>query len=161
MLQLFFFCYGLAIIGNEAGLPFLVLDRFVAAVLTFSLNYAAYFAEIYRAGIVSVDHGQYEASKALGLTPRQTMFRIILPQTLRRIIPPLSNETITLMKDTALATVIAVPDLLKVAKDANNRDNNVTAYLVVAVIYLALTFILTLIYRRIEKLSSRHERKAV
>lgn len=161
MLQLFFFYYGLGIMANNMDLALLRLSRFVAVVLTFSLNYAAYFAEIYRAGIQSIDRGQYEAAKTLGFSRTGTMFRIIIPQTIRRIIPPVSNETITLVKDTALANVIAVPELLKVAKDAANRDTNPTAYLLAAMCYLAITFVLTVVYQRLEKRFSRHEQEAV
>ena len=161
MLQLFFFYYGLGIIAYNAGLPYLALGRVPAAVVTFALNYAAYFAEIYRAGIQSIDQGQYEAAKTLGFTRRRTMFKIIIPQTIRRIIPPVCNETITLVKDTALVYVIAVPELLKVARDATNRDTNTTGYFIAALFYLAITFVLTMIYQRLEKRFSRHEREAV
>lgn len=161
MLQLFFFYYGLGILAQGSGLVFLQFDRFPAAVLTFALNYSAYFAEIYRAGIQSIDRGQYEAAKTLGFTRGQTMLKIIIPQTIRRIIPPVSNETITLVKDTALANVIAVSELLKVAKDAANRDTNTTAYLLAAAMYLVITFVLTLVYRQLEKRFSRHEQEAI
>lgn len=161
MLQLFFFYYGLGILANNTGMTFLRLNRFPAVVLTFALNYAAYFAEIYRAGIQSIDRGQYEAAKTLGFSRTRTMFKIIIPQTITRIIPPVSNETITLVKDTALANVIAVPELLKVAKDASNRDTNPTAYLLAAGCYLVITFILTVVYQKLEKRFSRHEREAV
>ncbi|MDR0362289.1 MAG: amino acid ABC transporter permease [Planctomycetota bacterium] len=161
MLQLFFFYYGLGIMANQSGLLFLRLARFPAVVITFALNYAAYFAEIYRAGIQSIDRGQYEAAKTLGFSRSRTMFRIIIPQTIRRIIPPVSNETITLVKDTALANVIAVPELLKVAKDASNRDTTTTAYFLAAMGYLAITFVLTVVYQKLEKRFSRHEQEAV
>ncbi len=161
MLQLFFFYFGLGIMANNTGLLFLRFDRFTAVLLAFSLNYAAYFAEIYRAGIESIDRGQYEAAKSLGFTRSLTMIRIIIPQTIRRIIPPVSNETITLVKDTALANVIAVSELLKAAKDAANRDTDTTAYLLAAVVYLAITFVLTVVYRRLEKRFSRHDQEAV
>ena len=161
MLQLCFFFYGLGIIANTTGMLFLRFDRFPAAILTFTLNYAAYFAEIYRAGIQSIDRGQYEAAKALGFSRTRTMLRIIIPQTIRRIIPPVSNETITLNKDTALVYVIALPELLKSAKDAANRDTNPTAYLLAAVCYLILTFILTVISQKLEKRFSRHEQEAI
>lgn len=161
MLQLFFFYYGLGIIAETSGFYFLRMDRLTAVLVTFTLNYAAYFAEIYRAGIQSIDRGQYEAAKTLGFTRTQTMFKIIIPQTIRRIIPPVSNETITLVKDTALANVIAVPELLKSAKDAANRDADVTAYFIVAVFYLIITFVLTLIYRHLETRFSKHEQEAV
>jgi polar amino acid transport system permease protein len=161
MLQLFFVFFGLGIMAMESGLLFLRLDRFPAVVLTFTLNYAAYFAEIYRAGIQSIDRGQYEAAKTLGFTRSQTMMKIIIPQTIRRIIPPVCNETITLVKDTALANVIAVPELLKVAKDASNRDTKTTAFFLAAIGYLAVTFLLTMLYQRLEKRFSRHEQEAV
>lgn len=161
MLQLFFFYYGLGILANNTGYTLLRLNRFPAVVLTFALNYAAYFAEIYRAGIQSIDRGQYEAAKTLGFSRTRTMFKIIIPQTIRRIIPPVSNETITLVKDTALANVIAVPELLKVAKDASNRDTNPTAYLLAAAGYLIITFVLTVVYQKLEKRFSRHEQEAV
>lgn len=161
MLQLFFVYYGLGIIANNTGYLFLRLDRFPAAVVTFALNYAAYFAEIYRAGIQSIDRGQYEAAKTLGFSRTRTMFVIIIPQAIRRIIPPVSNETITLVKDTALANVIAVSELLKVAKDSANRDTNPTGYVLAAGIYLMITFVLTVVYLKLEKRFSRHEQEAV
>jgi len=159
MLQLMFFYYGLGIIGNKYGLGFLIMDRFPAAILTFALNYAAYFAEIYRAGIQSIDYGQYEAAKSLGFRPWQTMRMIIIPQTIKRILPPVSNETITLVKDTGLVMVIALPELMKAAKDAANRDVDTTAYLITAVIYLLLTLVLTLFSNWLEKRYSRFEAK--
>lgn len=154
LLQLFFFYYGLGIMGVDLG-------QFPAAVLTFVLNYAAYFAEIYRAGIQSIDLGQHEAAKTLGFTPWKTMRYIIIPQAVARIIPPVSNETITLIKDTALVNVIGVAELLKAAKTAVNRDVNPTAYLLAAILYLILTFILTVISQKLEKRFNRFERKDV
>lgn len=152
MLQLFFVYYGLPFLG-------LAFDRFPAAVLTFVLNYAAYFAEIYRAGIQSIDQGQHEAAKTLGFTPWQTMRFIIIPQTVSRVIPPVCNETITLVKDTALVTAIGVGELLKAAQGAVNRDVNITAYVLAALVYLLLTFVMTMMYERLEKRFSRHQRK--
>ncbi len=153
MLQLFFFYYCLPLFTG------VTLDRLPTAVITFVLNYAAYFAEIYRAGIQSIDRGQREAAKSLGFSPWQTMYMIVIPQTIRRVIPPISNEVITLVKDTALAYVIGVPELLKVAKDATNRDVDPTAYFLVALIYLFFTFILTVISHWLERRYSRHERQ--
>lgn len=153
MLQLFFVYYALPAYG-------ITLDRFPAAVTTFVLNYAAYFAEIYRAGIESIDVGQYEAAKVLGFSRGKTMRHIIIPQTIRRIIPPVTNEVITLIKDTALATAISVPELIKAAKDAANRDVNTTGYVIAAIIYLVLTFLLTMASRHMEKRFSIGEREA-
>lgn len=155
MLQLFFVYYGFPIMFG-AGFR---MQNTTAAVVTFALNYSAYFAEIYRAGISSIDLGQHEAAKTLGFSRWQTMRLIILPQTLARIVPPVSNEVITLVKDTALVTAIGVGELLKAAKDANNRDVNPTAFFVAALIYLVLTFGLTMLSQWCEKRFSRHERK--
>lgn len=153
MLQLFFFYFFLPI---SMGIT---LDSFTTAVITFVLNYAAYFAEIYRAGIESIDRGQHEAARSLGVSKARTMFDIILPQTIKRVLPPVSNEAITLVKDTALVSAIGVGELLKAARGAVNRDVNVTAYAVAAAIYLVLTFVLTLISRRLEKHFSKYEAK--
>lgn len=153
MLQIFFFFYCLPVFTG------LKLDRETTAIVTFVLNYAAYFAEIYRGGIQSIDRGQREAAKSLGFSPWQTMRMIVIPQALRRVLPPIGNEVITLVKDTALVYVIGVPELLKAAKDANNRDVNPISYFIAALIYLALTFLLTFISQRLEKRLSRHERK--
>lgn len=154
MLQLFFIYYGLPFMG-------ITLNQFPSAILTFVLNYAAYFAEIYRAGIQSIDAGQHEAAKTLGFTPGQTMRIIIIPQAVGRIIPPVCNETITLVKDTALVTAIGVGEMLKAAKGAVNRDMNITAYIVVAIIYLLLTLVMTKVYERIEKHYNRYQKKGV
>lgn len=151
MLQLFFFYFFLPIVSG------IKLDGFTTAVFTFVLNYAAYFAEIYRGGIESIDRGQYEASQSLGLSRTQTLFGIIIPQMLKRVLPPISNETITLVKDTALVSVIAVGELIRVARGAVNRDVKVTAFVIAAIIYLILTFILTLLSNYLEKRFSRHE----
>lgn len=152
MLQLFFVYFGLPAVG-------LVFDRFGAAVVAFILNYSAYFAEIYRAGIQSIGHGQYEAAKVLGFTPFQTLWRIIIPQTISRIVPPIGNEIITLVKDTALVTAIGVAELLKAARGAVNRDVNTTAFLLAAMLYLAFTVILTLVFNKTEKYFSRYSRR--
>lgn len=160
MLQLFFVYYGLPILAQNWGKEWAQLFRWqntTAAIVTFTLNYAAYFAEIYRAGIQSIDRGQHEAARSLGFSRWQTMRLIILPQTIARVIPPVSNEVITLVKDTALVTAIGVGELLKAAKDANNRDVNPTAFFLAAVIYLILTFGLTLISQWCERHFSRHE----
>lgn len=163
MLQLFFFYFGLPFIafanpfGGEAIK--IVLDRYPAALLAFVLNYAAYFAEIFRGGIIGVNHGQYEASKALGLNSFKTMRYVIIPQMIRTVVPPVANETITLVKDTALVSSIALIDMLKKAQQAVNRDMNVTAYFVVAVIYLAITLVLTFIFEKTEKRLSVSEKR--
>ena len=102
------------------------LPDFPAAVVAFGLNYAAYFAEIFRAGIQSVDRGQYEGSKVLGMSYLQTMRRIVLPQMVQRVLPPMSNETITLVKDTSLIYVLALNDILRTARGIVQRDFTTT-----------------------------------
>lgn len=153
LLQLYFF-YFLLPIQFDIRIPL-----FATAVITFVLNYAAYFAEIYRGGINGIDRGQYEAAKALGLSKMQTMFGIVLPQTMRIILPPVSNEAIVLVKDTALASAISLGELMKASKSAVNRDVNPTAYLAAAVIYLIFTFILTLISNKLEKCFTRYNQR--
>lgn len=153
LLQIFFFYFCLAIWFG------IKMTAFETGVVTYVLNYAAYFAEIYRGGINSVDHGQYEAAHALGLTKRQTLFGIVLPQTVKVVLPSISNEAIVLIKDTALLSSISVMELMKVSKGAVNRDNSPVAYLVAAVFYLILTFVLTLGASKIEKAYSKYDAK--
>ena len=124
------------------------------------MNYAAYLAEIYRGGIESIDRGQYEAAQSLGLSRLRTMFGIILPQTVKRVLPPVANEAITLVKDTALVYVIGVGELMKASQGAVNRDANAMAYLIAAVLYLICAFLLTMVTRRIESHFSRYEASA-
>lgn len=143
MLQLFFFYFGLMHIFPMPALT--------AACVTFVINYAAYFTEIFRAGIQSIDKGQYEAAKALGMTYGQTMKRIIIPQGIKVVIPPVGNEAITLIKDTALISVISLADFTKNAKVVASRDFDVTSYLVAALIYLAITFVIINVFKQIEK----------
>jgi len=143
LLQLFFTYYGLAIIGIN-------LPAFTAAALTFIINYSAYLTEIYRAGIESIDKGQYEASKALNMNYYQTMRRIILPQVIRRTIPPTCNEAITLVKDTALVVVIGMGDLLLSAKELFTRDFAITPFAIAAVVYLLMTTVIVYFFRKIE-----------
>lgn len=135
------------------GLPNLniVIDRFPAAIIAFTLNYAAYFGEIFRAGISSVDIGQNEASQVLGLSKKDTFFRIILPQAFKTILPPIANEIVTLLKDTALVYVIGIDELLRVGKIACNRDSSLLPLLIIGIVYLILIGIFTKIFDKIEK----------
>lgn len=155
MLQMFFVYFGLPFIkfyNPITGEWFkFVLDKFPAALLAFVLNYAAYFAEIFRGGILSVQKGQYDASKALGMNSVQTMGLVVIPQMLRSIVPPVANEAIVLIKDTALVSSIALIDILVCAQRVVNRDMNVTAYGVVAVMYLLFTLVITKIFEYIER----------
>ncbi|WP_144630082.1 amino acid ABC transporter permease [Bordetella genomosp. 13] len=153
MLQLLFIYFALPFIP-VVGVR---LPDFPSAVIAFALNYAAYFAEIFRAGILSIDRGQYEAGKVLGMTPLQTLRRIVLPQMVRRILPPMSNETITLVKDTSLIYVLALNDLLRVARGIVQRDFSTTPFLVAAVFYLAMTLVLTWAFQRLEKHYAKYD----
>ncbi len=127
------------------------LPDFPAAIVAFVLNYAAYFAEIFRAGIQSIERGQYEAAQALGMSRAQTMRRIILPQMVKRILPPMSNETITLVKDTSLIYVLAMNDLLRAARGIVQRDFTTMPFVVAAAFYLIMTLVLTWGFLRLER----------
>lgn len=137
MLQLLFIFYGLK------PLTGIQLDRVIAAQVAFILNYAAYFAEIFRGGIDSIPAGQYEAAKVLGFTKRQTFFRIILPQVCKMILPPMSNEFINLVKDTSLAQVIGVTELLRVTSDWVSSAVSMVPFAIAAVFYLAMNAVVT------------------
>ena len=147
MLQMLFIYYALPFIP-VIGIR---LPDFPAAIVAFVLNYAAYFAEIFRAGIQSIGRGQYEGAQVLGLSYSQTMRRIILPQMIKRILPPMSNETITLVKDTSLIYVLALNDLLRVAKNFVQRDFTTTPFVVAATFYLLMTLVLTIAFQHLEK----------
>jgi polar amino acid transport system permease protein len=149
LLQLLFICFGLPMIPVIG--EYLVLDRFVAACLGFILNYAAYFAEIFRGGLLAIDKGQYEASQVLGLNKWQTTTRIILPQMFRIALPAVANESVTLVKDTALLYAVAVPELLHFAQTAVNRDFTIMPFLIAGIIYLIMTLILTMLFKMLEK----------
>ena len=118
-------------------LPFKV-DRFSAVIFAFAVNYAAYFAEIFRSGIQSIPAGQYEAAKVMGYTKTQTFFYIILPQVVKRVLLPMTNEIITLIKDTALASTVAVVELMTIAKKQVSSSSSVEPYLLAIVFYLVL-----------------------
>lgn len=145
MLQIMFIYYGLPLILNVQ------ISDFPAAILAFVANYAAYFAEIFRGGIQSIPKGQYEGAKVLGFTYRQTMWHIVLPQVVKRVIPPLGNETITLLKDTSLVYILAMNDLMRVTRAFVQRDFDTMPFLVAAVFYLVCTAILTKILAYVEK----------
>lgn len=150
LLQIFFIYFGLPYMPY-IGKYLVISDRFTAGAIAFILNYAAYFAEIFRGGLMSVDSGQFEAAKVLGLTERQTRSKIILPQMFRIALPSVANEAIILLKDTALITAIGLSDLLKVTKSIVNRDSNISAFLVAAIFYLLLSYVLTLIFKKLEQ----------
>lgn len=145
MLQIMFIYYGLPLMLNVQ------ISDFPAAILAFVANYAAYFAEIFRGGIQSIPKGQYEGAKVLGFTYRQAMWHIVLPQVVKRVIPPLGNETITLLKDTSLVYILAMNDLMRVTRAFVQRDFDTMPFLVAAVFYLVCTAILTKILAYVEK----------
>jgi polar amino acid transport system permease protein len=148
LLQLLFICFGLPMIPIIG--EYLVMDRFVAACLAFILNYAAYFAEIFRGGLLAIDKGQYEAAQVLGFSKSQTTVKIILPQMFRIALPAVSNESITLIKDTALLYAVAVPELLHFAQTAVNRDFTIVPFFIAGIIFLLLTLVLTAFFKWLE-----------
>lgn len=143
MLQLLFVYFALPMVGIR-------LNDLASALLAFTLNYAAYFAEIFRAGIQAIPRGQYEASKTLGFTYGQTMRHIIVPQMIARVLPPVSNETINLVKDTSLIYILAMNDLLRVARTIVQREFDMTPFFIAAVFYLVMTFLLTWGFKKLE-----------
>ena len=145
MLQIFVIFYGPSLLWKVKA-----FDRFTAVIVAFVINYACYFSEIYRGGIESIPKGQYEAGKVLGLTKTQIFRKIVLMQVVKRIIPPMSNEIITLVKDTALARVIMVSEILKVAENYTSRAL-IWPIFYTAVFYLAFVGILTLLFGFFEK----------
>lgn len=144
LLQIVFVYYGLSL-ANIVTLP-----RFEAAVLTFILNYAAYFAEIFRGGMQAIDSGQYDGAKVLGFSRWQTMRYIILPQVFKTVMPSVGNEVISLVKDSSLVYVIGLGDLMRAGNIAVARDITLVPYLMVGALYLLLTVFLTSILRTIE-----------
>ena len=144
LLQLIFFYYVLPSVG-------VTFDRMPAAILAFTMNYAAYFAEIFRGGIEAIPKGQYEAAKVLKLTPFQTIQHIILPQVFKIVLPSVFNEVINLVKDSSLVYVLGVGDLLLASKTAANRDATLAPMFIAGLIYLLLIGIVTIISKQAEK----------
>ena len=145
MLQILVVYYGPALIFGWG-----FLERVVAVIVAFVINYACYFSEIYRGGIQSISKGQYEAGQVLGMTRSQIFFRVVLLQVIKRIVPPMSNEIITLVKDTSLARIIVVEEILKVAYDYTIKGT-IWPLFYTAVYYLIFVGILTLLFGYIEK----------
>lgn len=126
-------------------------DRFTAVIVAFVLNYSAYFAEIYRSGLQSIEKGQYEACKVLGFSKTYTFFFIILPQVVKRILPSLGNEVVTLVKDTALAQTIGVSELFRVAQNAASRMFSTMPIFVAGVFYFIMNYIVSKMFDFFEK----------
>lgn len=146
MLQLIVVFYGPGLLW---GLP--AMGRFTAVILAFTINYACYFSEIYRGGIESIPLGQYEAGQVLGLTKGQIFFKIVLMQVVKRIVPSMGNEIITLVKDTSLARVIAVYEVMWVGQSFIKSDGLIWPMFYTGAFYLLFSGVLTLLFRWIEK----------
>lgn len=149
MLQLFIVYYGLALI--KFGGYRIVIAPYLAATLTFIINYTAYFIEIIRGGLESIEKGQHEAAKVLGYTYWQKIIHIVLPQALRRVLPTLGNEAISLIKDTSLIYVLAVTEVMKRTKELANTYYTVTPYIAATILYLILSFGVDRLFKTMEK----------
>lgn len=125
--------------------------RFPAVILAFSINYAAYFAEIYRAGIESMPKGQYEAAKVLGYSKTQTFVKIILPQVIKRVLPPITNETITLVKDTSLAFALAETEMFTIAKQIGAAQSNIMPLMIAGLFYYIFNLVVAVVMEKLEK----------
>jgi polar amino acid transport system permease protein len=153
LMQLFFIYYALPMINKNLTLP----GQWLPALLALSLNSAAYLAEIIRAAIQSIDKGQMEAAKALGLSYGQAMGRIIVPQSYRRLIPPVGNELIAILKDSSLVAIIGMTELMKVTNQISTAESKPTVYFPAAILYLSMTTIFTIIFEKLEKKYSVYE----
>ena len=145
MLQLIVIYYGPGLLGGQ------LLPRFTAVMVAFVVNYACYFSEIFRGGIESIPKGQYEAGQVLGMTKTQTFFNVVLLQVVKRVVPPMGNEIITLVKDTSLARVIAVYEIIWSAQSYIKLHGLLWPLLYTAVFYLLFSGLLTLLFGYIEK----------
>ena len=143
MLQMLFVYFALPTID-------IYFEDFTAAIIAFVFNYAAYFCEIFRSGFQAIPKGQYEAAHALGMNYSQTLRRVVLPQVFRIVLPPISNETITLVKDTSLVYVLAMNDLMRTTRNLVQRDFSIVPFLVAVVFYLLATLLLTMFFNKLE-----------
>ena len=159
LMQIFFIYYALPMISPA----FLIstgnaeVDRFIYAFIAYSLNMAAYLAEIIRAAIQSIDKGQFEASRALGLSYAQTMSLVIVPQSIRRLIPPVGNEFILMLKDVSLVSMIALVDITRATRTIESSTRSPLVYIPAMILYLIITAVFTFIFRRLEKKYSVYE----
>ena len=150
LLQIVAIYFGSYYLSEYSGIGF-SFDRFPAVIVAFSINYAAYFAEIFRGGIQSVPKGQYEAAYMLGMTRTQTFFRIILPQVVKRVVPASANEVITLVKDTSLAQVIAVTELFALAKKQQAAYASIYPLFVAGIFYYVANLLLSVLFAYVER----------
>lgn len=153
LMQLYFIYFGLP----QINMALTINSRFFAALLAFSLNSAAYCSEIIRAAIQSIDRGQFEASKALGFSRAQTMRLVIFPQSIRRLIPPVANEFIMVLKDASLVSIIALADLTKVTRAISSSSGTALVYIPAMILYLIMTAFFEFIFHRLEARFSRYE----
>lgn len=133
------------------GIPITLNYQFYAVIIAFSINYAAYFAEIFRAGMQAIPQGQYEAAQVLGYGKGQTFFKIVLPQVVKHVLPPVTNEVITLIKDTSLAFVIAYAEMFTIAKQLVAKEATVVPFLVAAVFYFVFNALVAFVMAKAEK----------
>jgi len=150
LLQIVAIYFGSYYLSEYTGIQF-SFDRFPAVIVAFSINYAAYFAEIFRGGIQSIPKGQYEAAAMLGLTRGQTFYRIILPQVAKRVVPASANEVITLVKDTSLAQVIAVTELFALAKKQQAAYASIYPLFVAGIFYYVANLLLSMLFAYVER----------
>ena len=131
--------------------------RFIAVIIAFTINYAAYFAEIYRGGIESINSGQYEAAQVLGYSKIQTFFIIIMPQVVKVVLPSVTNEVITLVKDTSLAFVIAYAEMFTMAKRIAAKETSMLPFVAAGIFYYVFNLIVAIVMNRIEKKMSYYK----
>ena len=159
LMQLYFIYYALPMVSPifiiRTGNQF--FDRFIPAFIAFALNSAAYCAEIIRAAIQSIDKGQFEASRALGLSYPQTMGLVVVPQAIRRLIPPIGNEFIMVLKDASLVSMIALVDITKATRNIESSTRSALVYIPAMILYLIITALFTFIFHRLEKKYSVYE----
>ena len=151
MLQLIVIYYGPGLLFHQNIWGMGTSGRFTAVMVAFIINYSCYFSEIYRGGIESISKGQYEAGQVLGLTKRQVFFKIVLLQVIKRIVPPMGNEIITLVKDTSLARVIAVYELIWAGQTFIKSDGIIWPLFMTGIFYLVFSGILTILLAKFEK----------
>ena len=159
LMQIYFIYYALPMVSPAFLIQtgFAEVDRFIYAFIAYSLNCAAYCAEIIRAAIQSIDKGQFEASRALGLSYAQTMRLIIIPQSIRRLIPPVGNEFIMMLKDVSLVSMIALVDITRATRTIEGSTRSALVYIPAMMLYLIITAVFTLIFRKLEKKYSVYE----
>jgi polar amino acid transport system permease protein len=153
LMQLYFVYYGLP----QLNAAFTINSRFLAAFIAFGLNSAAYTAEVIRAAIQSIDKGQFEAAHALGMNYAQTMKLVIVPQSIRRLIPPVGNEFIMVLKDASLVSIIALADITKVTRSISSSTASAMVYIPAMILYLIITAVFTLVFNKLEKKYSVYE----